>query len=173
MEKALGSWKPRLVNELMQVNASFCSATKPTFHVRHSLCVLIMLRAGFCAASWQPHMQRDGLQGHAATQDRAGGTLQKDFHPQRFPRVRPPPYRLLPHPVANALSPPRPPPPPLSIAPRSYIERAKFQDAQFKEVTVKVKPLLLYRPVARLTLRCRTLMTLLRLCLPMPRSMRW
>jgi len=33
-----------------------------------------------------------------------------------------------------------PPPLPLSIAPRSYIERAKFQDAQFKEVTVKVKP---------------------------------
>ena len=34
---------------------------------------------------------------------------------------------------------PPPPPPPLHPWHCSYIERAKFQDAQFKEVTVKVK----------------------------------
>jgi hypothetical protein len=32
--------------------------------------------------AWQEeHMQGDGIQGHAATQNRAGAAFQKDFHP--------------------------------------------------------------------------------------------
>ena len=56
----------------------------------------------------------------------------------------------------------------------SYIERAKFQDVQFKEVTVKVAaPCSCALAIAVLNISCRMLTTLQDLCSPTPRSTLW
>lgn len=88
MEKALGSWKPRLVNELMQVRR--CRQhyrLQPRLAVLCDLCVAKRPVPGIRSTSGRSHMQGNWLQRHAAPQNRPGGALQKDFHSQRLPRV--------------------------------------------------------------------------------------
>jgi hypothetical protein len=140
MEKALGSWKPRLVNELMQVRAIAC--TRCSCRSIFALWLLLTHCDG------QGFVQRVGSR-------ICKETGFKDMPPHRIvlePRFRkiftrsdflvcvgpslslPPGARVRAQDPSLSL-------PPLFISPSficRYIERAKFQDVQFKEVTVKV-----------------------------------